>query len=76
MNGFSRRDVIRTGAVGAAMMGSGAFASPLDGPRQMPAHLDKSVFAAAVRELRAVVGAEWVFADPESTLPYTEELHA
>ncbi|MBF9152088.1 FAD-binding oxidoreductase [Novosphingobium jiangmenense] len=72
MTGISRRDVIRTGAVGAAMLGSSAFASPLDGPRQLPAHLDKGVFAAAVKELRAVVGAEWVFADPESTLPYAK----
>ena len=72
MTGVSRRDLIRTGAVGAALLGSGAFASPLDGPRQLPAHLDKGAFAAAVKELRAVVGADWVFADPESTLPYAK----
>ncbi|MBX9664902.1 FAD-binding oxidoreductase [Novosphingobium sp.] len=72
MTGVTRRDLIRTGAVGAALMGSSAFASPLDGPRQLPAHLDKGVFAAAVAELRAVVGADWVFADPESTLPYAK----
>lgn len=73
MTGISRRDVIRTGAVGAALIGGrAAFASPLDGPRQLPAHLDAGAFAAAVKELRAVVGAEWVFADPESTLPYVK----
>lgn len=72
MTAISRRDVIRTGAVGAAMLGSSAFASPLDGPRQLPVHLDKGAFAAAVKELRAVIGAEWVFADPERTLPYTK----
>jgi 4-cresol dehydrogenase (hydroxylating) len=72
MTGISRRDVIRTGAVGAAMLGSSAFASPLDGPRQLPAHVDAGRFAAAVKELRAVVGTEWVFADPESTLPYAK----
>lgn len=72
MTGISRRDVIRTGAVGAALMSTRAFASPLDGPRQLPAHLDAGAFAAAVKELRVVVGAEWVFADPESTLPYAK----
>ncbi|MEO0031662.1 MAG: hypothetical protein RIS94_1420 [Pseudomonadota bacterium] len=72
MTGLSRRDLIRTGAVGAAMLGSSAFASPLDGPRQLPAHLDKGAFAAALRDLRAVVGDEWVFADAESTLPYAK----
>ena len=72
MTGLTRRDLIRTGAVGAALMGAGAMASPLDGPRQLPAHLDKGAFAAAVAELRAVVGADWVFADPESTLPYAK----
>lgn len=72
MTGISRRDVIRTGAVGAAMLGSSAFASPLDGPRQLPVHLDKGAFASACKELRAVVGAEWIFADPESTLPYVK----
>jgi len=70
MSGFSRRDLIRTGAAGAAAFAAGAKASPLDSARMLPAQLDKSAFAAAVGELRAVVGAEWVFADADSTLPY------
>jgi 4-cresol dehydrogenase (hydroxylating) len=70
MSGFSRRDLLRTGAAGAAAYAAGANASPLDGTRMLPAQLDKGAFAAAVAELRAVVGAEWVFADADSTLPY------
>jgi 4-cresol dehydrogenase (hydroxylating) len=34
--------------------------------------MSASAFAAVVRELRAIVGAEWVFADAESTVPYTK----
>jgi len=70
MSGFSRRDLIRTGVAGAAAYAAGASASPLDGPRMLPGQMDKSAFAAAVRDLRAVVGAEWIFADADSTLPY------
>lgn len=70
MSDFSRRDLLRTGAVGAATYAAGAAASPLDSARMLPAKLDKGAFAAAVSELRKVVGAEWVFADAESTLPY------
>lgn len=70
MSGFSRRDLLRTGAAGAAAYAARATASPLDGPRMLPAQLDKGAFAAAVGELRAIVGADWVFADADSTLPY------
>ena len=73
MSAFSRRDLIRAGAaIGTAAAGAQSIASPLDGPRVLPAHLDKGVFAAAVRDLRAIVGAEWVFADPETTVSYAK----
>jgi len=69
----SRRDIIRGGALGAAAFAATqAVASPLDGTRILPAHLDAGRFAAAVKELRAIVGNEWVFADPASTLPYNK----
>jgi len=74
MSEITRRDIMRAGihggAIAATMAASQAVASPLDGPRILPAHLDADRFAAAVKELRAIVGTEWVFADPESTLPY------
>lgn len=71
MTGVSRRDLIRAGAAGAALASArAAFASPLDGPRMLPPGLQGDRFAAALAQLRAIVGAEWVFADAESTLPY------
>lgn len=70
MSGFSRRELLRTGAAGAAAYAASATASPLDGARMLPAQLDKGAFAAAVAELRGVVGTDWVFADADSTLPY------
>ncbi|MCP5397159.1 MAG: FAD-binding oxidoreductase [Sphingomonadaceae bacterium] len=70
MSGFSRREVMRVGAVGSAMVAGAAVASPLNGPRMLPEELDKDSFAAAVKELRAIVGDDWVFADPESTVSY------
>jgi 4-cresol dehydrogenase (hydroxylating) len=73
MTEVTRRDIIRGGAAGAAAIAaSAAAASPLDGARVLPAHLDAGRFAAAVKELRAIVGAQWVFADPASTLPYNK----
>jgi len=68
---LSRREIIGGGAArAAALAATQAVASPLDRDRILPVHLDKSRFAAAVAALRSIVGAEWVFADPDSTLPY------
>ncbi|NKJ43090.1 FAD-binding oxidoreductase [Novosphingobium sp. SG720] len=72
MSSLSRRDMMRAGVAGAAALATPAIASPLDGPRVLPVHLDRAAFASVVAELRAIVGAEWVFADPESTLPYAK----
>ncbi len=71
MSAISRRDVLRAGAAGSMLVAaSGAVASPLDGPRMLPRDMDKGAFAAALKELRAIVGDEWVFADEESTISY------
>jgi 4-cresol dehydrogenase (hydroxylating) len=70
MSDLSRRDMLRAGAVGAALVAGNAVASPLDGPRMLPPKMSKAAFAAAVAELRAIVGTEWVFADEESTVSY------
>lgn len=66
---FSRRDMLRAGAVGSAMMGTAAM-TPLAHARMLPESLDRDVFAAAVRELRAIVGDDWVFADEATTVSY------
>lgn len=65
-NGFSRREVM---AIGGAMAGTMAM-TPMARARMMPQDMDRDVFAAAVRELRAIVGDDWVFADEASTLSY------
>ncbi len=70
MSGVSRRDMLVGGAAGTALMATGAIASPLNGPRMLPPELDKDSFAAAVRELKAIVGDRWVFADADSTISY------
>ncbi|RKF17674.1 FAD-binding oxidoreductase [Altericroceibacterium spongiae] len=72
MNGFSRRDMLRAGAVGSAVMASQALASPLNGTRMLPAEMDRDVFAAAIKELRSIVGNDWVFADAQSTVSYNK----
>ena len=66
---FSRRDMLRAGAAGSAVMGSAAM-TPLARARMMPEDMDRDTFAGAVRELRAIVGDEWVFADEASTISY------
>ena len=66
---FSRRDMLRAGAAGSAVMGSAAM-TPLARARMMPEDMDRDIFAGAVRELRAIVGDEWVFADEASTISY------
>ena len=72
MTGMRRRDVLAAGAGGAALLVGEALASPLGGPRMLPNGVAADRFAVAVRELRAIVGDEWVFADPESTAPYAK----
>jgi 4-cresol dehydrogenase (hydroxylating) len=70
MSGISRREILCAGAVGSALLAGQAIASPLGGPRMMPASMDRDVFAAALKDLRAIVGADWVFADEASTASY------
>lgn len=72
MSTISRRDVLRAGAAGSMLAAGAAMASPLDGPRMLPRDLDAGRFAQAVKELRAIVGDEWVFADADSTAPYAK----
>ncbi|MFC4255166.1 FAD-binding protein [Altererythrobacter xixiisoli] len=69
IGGISRRDILRSGAIGSAVIGAAAL-SPLARARMMPAEMDRDVFAAAVQELRAIVGENWVFADEASTVSY------
>lgn len=70
MSDLSRRDMLRVGAIGTALVAGRAIASPLDGPRMLPPQVDKSAFASALEELRGIVGADWVFADEETTASY------
>ncbi|MEH3107722.1 MAG: FAD-binding oxidoreductase [Sphingomonas fennica] len=72
MTDVSRRDLIRAGVGAAAALAAPAVASPLDGARVLPPNLGSAAFAAAVRELRAIVGDAWVFADPGTTAPYAK----
>ncbi len=65
-SGFSRREVM---AIGGAIAGTAAM-TPLARARMLPAEMDRDVFAGVVRELRAIVGDEWVFADEASTISY------
>lgn len=67
--GFSRRDMLRAGAVGSAVIGAAAM-TPLAHARMMPEAMDRDAFAAALGELRAIVGKDWVFADEASTVSY------
>ena len=64
--GFSRRELI---ALGGAAAGIAAM-TPLAHARMLPEAMDRDVFAGVVRELRAIVGDEWVFADEASTVSY------
>jgi 4-cresol dehydrogenase (hydroxylating) flavoprotein subunit len=66
MSTFSRREML---AIGGAAAGIAAM-TPLAHARMMPAEMDRDVFAAVCRELRAIVGDDWVFADEASTLSY------
>ena len=74
MSTVSRRDILQAGALGTAALAASSVASPLDGPRMLPERLAPDEFTAAVRELRAIVGDAWVFADAESTVPYLKNL--
>ncbi len=64
--GISRRELI---AIGGAVAGVAAM-TPLAHARMLPLDMDRDVFAAAVAELRAIVGEDWVFADEASTISY------
>lgn len=66
MTGISRRELI---AMGGAVAGVAAL-TPLAHARMLPEQMDRDVFAGVVRELRAIVGDEWVFADEASTISY------
>ncbi len=70
MSGISRRDILAAGAVGSSLVAARAFATPLDGTRMLPKRMSRSTFATAVKELQAIVGSDWVFADEESTVSY------
>lgn len=70
MSELSRRGVLQAGAVGSALLAGRTFATPLGGERMLPPEVDSAAFAAAVKDLRAIVGDDWVFADPESTASY------
>ena len=74
MNGVNRRGILQMGAIGTASLAAAAVASPLDDARMLPHAIAPDQFRAAVKQLRAIVGDAWVFADPESTLPYTKSL--
>ncbi len=79
MTTVSRREILQASALSAAALGAAALAapamaSPLDHARMLPEGLPPREFAAAVAELRAIVGQQWVFADADSTLPYTKSL--
>ncbi|AKH44127.1 4-cresol dehydrogenase (hydroxylating) [Altererythrobacter atlanticus] len=63
---ISRRGVL----VGSTLLGASAAISPLAHARMMPQDMDRDIFAAAIRELRAIVGNDWVFADEASTVSY------
>lgn len=65
-SGISRRELI---AIGGAVAGVAAM-TPLAHARMLPDAMDRDTFAAAVAELRAIVGADWVFADEASTISY------
>ena len=65
-SGISRRELM---AIGGAVAGVAAL-TPLARARMLPPEMDRDVFAAACRELRAIVGEDWVFADEASTLSY------
>ncbi len=69
-DGISRREILRAGAIGSAIVGANAVLSPLAHARMLPQDMDRDVFAAACKELRAIVGDEWVFADEASTVSY------
>ena len=82
----SRRNVLKAMAVtvaSAAIPGSANASGVFSGPAGLPKGISRASFARAVEELRAVVGNEWVFADPATILPYkkvmvpgAEGLHA
>lgn len=64
---LDRRAVIGAGLVGAAVTGIGGSRA---NPAPLAPGVSKATFKAAMNEMRAVVGAQWAFADPDSVMPY------
>ncbi|THF60358.1 FAD-binding oxidoreductase [Pseudothauera rhizosphaerae] len=73
MTDIDRRNVLKAMAATAAAVGvpgiAGAAMSSQNATA-LPKGMSRANFTRAVAELRAIVGDEWVFADPESVLPY------
>ncbi len=65
---MDRRDLL---GVGAAAFGLAAAPSQTRAAILAPS-VSKADFASAVKEMRAVVGESWVFADEDSLLPYSK----
>ncbi len=61
---LDRREVLTAGAIG--VLGTGVQAA------RLAPSISKAGFAAVVKAMQAVVGADWVFADPDSLHPYTK----
>ena len=68
-----RRNLLKGIVAGTAagMIPGIAGAATEAGPKMLSKGVTPASFSRAVGELRAIVGAEWVFADTESVLPYT-----
>jgi len=70
-SGLDRREAIGLGLAGAAAIMPGmATAQPTVEPRVLPPGMDRATFARACADLAAIVGKEWVFADPETASSY------
>ncbi|WP_353228900.1 FAD-binding oxidoreductase [Novosphingobium sp.] len=71
MSGFEidRRALLGAGLVGAAVTGIGGTRA---NPAPLAPGVSKANFTAAMNAMRAVVGAEWAFADPDTVIPYAK----
>jgi hypothetical protein len=72
MSDLNRRDVLGVLGASAAAVPALARALPIDGA-MLPSGVSSTAFAAAVRELKAIVGPDNVFADAETILPYEKK---
>jgi 4-cresol dehydrogenase (hydroxylating) len=75
MTDLNRRNVLKAMQASAALfaapgVASAAVAAATPAVRGLPKGVSKANFARAIEEMRKIVGAEWVFADTESILPY------